>query len=213
MLVATLCLSLGITCFLSCTSSKAQHLTNRLIRVVIIPHVAFDAIPSSVPVTALPSCFSFVRRWHILPVAESACFVSNFQIVTQVTTCLALCPLFLKPCVRYACRFSCFGWICWTCSGGLLCVLGFRCPALLALALGFRCLALPLPVPSPCVSGDLLRGLGLRYPPLLISSQALRFSGCLRGLGLRYPPLWLCRCGACRLACGRRGSCSKACGR
>ena len=116
-LVATLCLSLGITCFLSGTSSKAQHLTNRLIRVVIIPHVAFGAIPRGVPITALPSCFSFSCRWHIFSVAESACFVSNFQLVTLVATCLAQCPLFLKPCVRYACRFSCFGWICWTCRG------------------------------------------------------------------------------------------------
>merc|ERR1712023_245653 len=116
-LVATLCLSLGITCFLFGTFSKAQHLTNRRIRGLIIPPVAFDAIPRGVPITALPSCFSFSCRWHIVSVVESACLVSNFQMVTVVATCLALFPLLLKPCVRYAGRFSCFGWICWTCRG------------------------------------------------------------------------------------------------
>ena len=108
-LVANLCLSLGITCFLSGTSTKAQHVTNRLIRAVIIQHVAFGAIPRGVPITALPSCFSFSCRWHILSVVESACFVSTFQLVTLVATCFAQFPLFLKPCVRYAGRFSCFG--------------------------------------------------------------------------------------------------------
>ena len=52
-----------------------------------------------------------------MSVAESACFVSTFQLVTLVAICLAQFPLFLKPCVRYACRFFCFGWICWTCRG------------------------------------------------------------------------------------------------
>ena len=117
MLVATLCLSLGITCFLSCTSSKAQHLTNRLIRVVIIPHVAFGAMPSGVPVTTLASCFSFSCPWHLVSVAESACIVSTLPLPTPVATYCAPFPPFLKPCVRYACRSSWFGWICWTCRG------------------------------------------------------------------------------------------------
>ena len=98
-------------------SSKAQHVTSRPIRAVIIQHVAFGAIPSGVPITALPSCFSFSCRWHILSVAESACFVSTFQLVTLVATCLAQFPLFLKPCVRYAFRSSSCGWISWTCRG------------------------------------------------------------------------------------------------
>ena len=61
--MANLCLSVGITCFLCGTTSEAQHVTNRPIRAVIIQHVAFGAIPSCVPVTALPSCFSFSCRW------------------------------------------------------------------------------------------------------------------------------------------------------
>ena len=116
-LVANLCLSLGITCFLSSTFTKAQYVTNRPIRAVIKQHVAFGAIPRGVPVTALPSCFSFSCPWHILSAAESACFVSMFQLVTVVASCFPQFPLFLKPCVRYACRFFCFGWICWTCRG------------------------------------------------------------------------------------------------
>ena len=52
-----------------------------------------------------------------MSVAESACLVSTFRLVTLVAKCLAQFPLLLKPSVRYACRFSCFGWICWTCRG------------------------------------------------------------------------------------------------
>ena len=79
--------SSGITClFLFATFSKAEPVTNRPIRAVIKQHVAFDAIPSGVPVTALPSCFSFSCRWHILSVEVSACFVSTFQLATVAAT-------------------------------------------------------------------------------------------------------------------------------
>ena len=101
----------------SVTCSKAQYGTNILIRAVIIPHVASGAIPSGVPITALPSCFSFFCAWGIFSVEESACCVSTFQLLTVVATYLAQFPLFLKACVRYACGFSCFGWICWSCRG------------------------------------------------------------------------------------------------
>ena len=62
------------------------------------------------PVTALPSCFSFSCRWHILSVAESRC-VTTFQLVTLGATCFAQLPPFSKPCVRYACRWSGCGWL------------------------------------------------------------------------------------------------------
>ena len=52
---------------------KAEDVTNRAIRAVIVQHVAFGAIPSGVPVTALPSCFSFSCPWHLVSAAESAC--------------------------------------------------------------------------------------------------------------------------------------------
>ena len=52
-----------------------------------------------------------------MPVPESACFVSTFQLVTLVATCFALSSLCLEPCVRDACRFAWFGWVCWTCRG------------------------------------------------------------------------------------------------
>ena len=79
--------------------------------------VASGAIPSGVPVARLPRYFSFSCKWHIVSVAESACFFSVFQLATLVATCFALIPLFLKPCVHYACRFSRFGWNWWTCRG------------------------------------------------------------------------------------------------
>ena len=100
----------------SVTCSKAQYGTNILIRAVIIPHVASGAIPSGVPITALPSCFSFFCAWGIFSVEESACCVSTFQLLTVVATYLAQFPLFLKACVRYACGFSCFGWRFRSCS-------------------------------------------------------------------------------------------------
>ena len=115
--MANSCLSSGITCLLCASFRKAEDVTNRAIRAVIVQHVAFGAIPSGVPVTAIPSCFSFSCPWHLVSVAESACIVSTLPLPTPVATYCALFPPFLKPCVRYACRFSWFGWICWTCRG------------------------------------------------------------------------------------------------
>ena len=81
------------TCFLCGTCTKAEHVTNSPIRAVIVHHVAFGAIPSGVPVTALPSCFSFYPRGHIVSVPESACFVSTFQLATLAAACSAQFPL------------------------------------------------------------------------------------------------------------------------
>jgi hypothetical protein len=112
-----------IAFFLCGALGKAEHLTNRLIRAVIMLHVAFGAVPSGVPRTALPSCFSFSRRWHIFSVAESACCVSTFQLVTLAATCFAHFPPFLKSCVLYDCGFSWSGRICCTCMrAGCACV-------------------------------------------------------------------------------------------
>jgi hypothetical protein len=111
-----------ITCLLCGTSSKAEPVKNRLMRAVIVVHVAFDAIPSGVPVTSFPSCFSFSCPWHLFSVPVSACFVSTKQIATLATTCFAQPPLSQKPCVLYGCRFSWSGCICWICRGaGCVC--------------------------------------------------------------------------------------------
>ena len=64
-----------------------------------------------------PKLLVVLLRVAYFSVAESACCVSTFQLLTVVATYLAQFPLFLKACVRYACGFSCFGWICWTCRG------------------------------------------------------------------------------------------------
>ena len=95
----------GITCFLCGAVGKAEHFTSILMRQVIVAHVASDTIPRGVPVTALPSCFSFSRLWHVFSVPVSACFVSLFQLQTLAATYFAKCPLLMKTCVRYVCRF------------------------------------------------------------------------------------------------------------
>ena len=115
--MANSCLSVGITCLLCVTFRKAEEGTNPAIRPVIVLHVAAGAIPSGVPFTALPSCFSFSCRWHLVSVPESACIVSTLPLATLVATCHAPFPLWVKPCVRYLCRMCWFAWICWICRG------------------------------------------------------------------------------------------------
>ena len=62
-----------------------------------IPHVAGVAIPRSVPLTATPGCFSFVRTWHMIPVTESAHGIPTAQRSTTVAAKVSRAPSLSEP--------------------------------------------------------------------------------------------------------------------